>query len=198
MKTLKASDIMNLTEGLLYCAQHHKDFRCFDKCPYKRQDRNMFCQTDMKLNAAEKIAELMIIIQGLIAENEKLKKQLSEQQPEWISVEDEPPKEPGRILINRKNSTRVNTYSYKGNKKELKNFAYWMPMPIAPEPPKPKEPTFRDVFLKAFPKAEKVEDRPALCVHTVFPYVDECEMNGGMRCKKCWNQPYFDEEGEAE
>lgn len=78
MKTLKTSDIMNLTEGLLYCAQHHEDFRCFNKCPYKQQDRNMFCQTDMKLNAAEKIAELMIIIQGLIAENEKLKNELSE------------------------------------------------------------------------------------------------------------------------
>lgn len=125
---------------------------------------------------------------------EELEKQLSQQQPEWISVEDEPPKEPGRILINRKNSTRVNTYSYRGNEKELKNFAYWMPMPIAPEPPKPKEPSFKDVFLKAFPKAPIDEDGiPKACIADVFPWVKHKHCDGWM-CFEDWNQSYFEEE----
>lgn len=125
---------------------------------------------------------------------EKLKKQLSEK-PEWISVEDRLPEPLTSVLAYDYKNKRVGLFCFKNPENMVSFYSHWMPLP---EPPKPKEPSFKDVFLKAFPKAEKVEDRPALCVHTVFPYVDECEMNGEMRCKKCWNQPYFEEEGEAD
>lgn len=143
------------------------------------------------IQAADRLEELE-------AEIAELEKQLSEKETEWISVEDEPPKEPGRILINRKNSTRVNTYSYQGNEKELKNFAYWMPMPKAPEAPKPKKPTFKDVFLKAFPKAViDMKGSPEACLEDVFPWAKHPNCGNNV-CTDCWNQPYFEEEGEAD
>ena len=63
---------------------------------------------------------------------------------------------------------------------------HWMPLP---EPPKPKEPTFKDVFWKKFPKAIYLDVN--CCA--IFPeqFVrDSCDCN----CEACWNQPYFDEE----
>ena len=73
--------------------------------------------------------------------------------------------------------------------------SYWMPLP---EPPKQKLPTFKDVFLKAFPKAQKYDEgTPIACAEDVFPQVKRHDHCDG-RCDKCWNLPYFEEEGEAE
>ena len=166
----------------LRCCYCHNLTDCED-CEYN--ELGGFCVESLKRDAAKRLEELE-------AEIAKLKQQLSTKQPEWISVEDEPPTEPGRILINRKNSTRVNTYSYQGNKKELKNFAYWMPMPKAPEPPKPKEPTFKDVLLEKFPKAIMYNDGiPLSCRASIFG--GKCSL-GSTKCFECWNQSYFEEE----
>lgn len=65
-----------------------------------------------------------------------------------------------------------------------------------------KEPTFRDVFLKAFRKAPVDENGiPELCVRAVFPQtgdINHHEGNCSWAHEKCWNQPYFDEEGGEE
>lgn len=128
-------------------------------------------------------------------EAELEKRTINDRPYERISVEDRLPEEKVYCLTAVDGGDRAHFSIFMGEGFSHDDSTHWMPLP---EPPKPKEPSFKDVFLKAFPKAEKVEDRPALCVHIVFPYVDECEMNGEMRCKKCWNQPYFEEEGEAD
>lgn len=176
-------EIKEVIKALRCCYFHNLD-DCED-CEYN--ELGGFCVESLKRDAAKRLEEL---------EAELGKRTINDRPYEWISVEDEPPKEPGRILINRKNSTRVNTYSYKGNEKELKNFAYWMPMPIAPEPPKPKEQTFKDVFLKAFPKAIMYNDGiPLSCRASIFG--GKCSL-GSTKCFECWNQPYFEPEEEGE
>ena len=70
---------------------------------------------------------------------------------------------------------------------------HWMPLP---ELPKPKEQTFKDVFLKAFPKAIMYNDGiPLSCRASVFG--GKCSL-GSTKCFECWNQSYFDEEEEGE
>lgn len=77
---------------------------------------------------------------------------------------------------------------------------HWMDIPKLPEPPKPKEPTFKDVFLKAFPKAIIFDPAVTIDCCAVFPWLlDEklcCQMD--MTCEECWDQPYFEPEGEGE
>lgn len=165
------------------------------------------CQYDVVKQAADRLEELEDINEkwceieesnkARFAKKDKeisnLKKQLSEKQPEWISVED------GKEMFN--------AFSYTGIRHnqfprlvivtdENRIVTHWMML----DAPKPKEPTFKDVFLKAFPKAETVEDRPALCLHTIFPYVEMCNFTPEieLKCKECWNKPYFEEEGEQE
>lgn len=125
-----------------------------------------------------------------------LKKQLSQKQPEWISVEDErKPKEEDLVFIYPICGTTTIFFYY--DKKGFPPFVtHWMKY----EPPKPKEPTFKDVFLKKFPKAVTINGRPGFCILTVFPYLPECTESIGdkERCIRCWNQPYFEEEGEAD
>lgn len=86
-------------------------------------------------------------------------------------------------------------YDNKGLPVEI---THWMPLP---EPPKPKVPTFKDVFLKAFPKCD-----PAMfgiyCARHIFHQIKcdnqtFCDSHIGA---ECWNQPYFEpeEEGEAD
>ena len=117
---------------------------------------------------------------------------------EWISVEERLPEKGGYYLTVVENCERVCYSRLILDKFGHDGVTHWMP---PPEPPKPKVPTFKDVFLKAFPKAETVDGRPAFCVRKVFPYVQECNFSLikiGHGCKECWNQPYFGEEGEAD
>lgn len=112
-------------------------------------------------------------------------------EPEWISVEDEPiPGEQSYIF------TALPKIIIKRNPVTGEP-AYWMRL----EPPQPKMPTFKDVFLEKFPKTESVDGRPAFCIRKVFPYVQECNFSLikiGHGCKECWYQPYFEEEGGEE
>lgn len=132
---------------------------------------------------------------------EKLKKQLSEQQPEWISVEDERKPDEGETCIVMTSTDCI--YNVKYSKDGFPNahrIRYWMHKPALPEPPKPKEPTFKDKFLEAFPKAPLNEDGfPVCCIGSIFPQMGGIEFVG-RPCdgehEKCWNQPYFEGEGE--
>lgn len=56
-------------------------------------------------------------------------------------------------------------------------------------------PTFKDVFLSKFPEARLYSDgSPLSCRKIIFG--KKCPV--GMKCSECWNQPYFDEEGEGD
>lgn len=120
---------------------------------------------------------------------------------EWISVEDRLPGAYGRYISYNGEDIKIRSFDpVRQGSWIIGEITHWMPLP---EPPKPKEPTFKDVFLKAFPKAETVDGRPAFCIRKVFPYVQECNFSLikiGHGCKECWNQPYFEpkEEGEAD
>ena len=68
--------------------------------------------------------------------------------------------------------------------------------------PKQKEPTFKDVFLKAFPKAATNKlGTPIPCLEDIFTNVESlvCK-DSPTDCDACWNQPYFEpkEEGEGD
>lgn len=118
---------------------------------------------------------------------------------EWISVDDERKPNEGEKVITHSGTGTVSTCFYFAEAGFPRSVVHWMKY----EPPKPKEPTFKGVFLKEFPKAETVDGRPAFCVRKVFPYLQECNFSLikiGHGCKECWNQPYFEpkEEGEAD
>lgn len=124
---------------------------------------------------------------------------------EWISVEDRLPEENGTYLIAVKGSYAshftgfdIESNEFCDNVFRKKDITHWMPLP---EPPQPKMPTFKDVFLAAFPKTKLLDGgTPVVCAKGVFPQIgdfDDC-CNG--ICRECWNQPYFEpkEEGEAD
>lgn len=130
-------------------------------------------------------------------------------QTEWISVEDALPEDLGYYLVtvldfdNYKYSTSIAKWRgrmFAAEDPDLgKNICViaWLPKSANPAP---FVPTFRDIFLKRFPKTETIDGRPALCLHTIFPYVEMCDFAPQieLKCKECWSQPYFEEEGEAD
>lgn len=139
---------------------------------------------------------------NLMKECVNLRKQLSEKQPEWISVEDRLPEENGTYLIAIKDSFCPHFTGFDAEANEFcenvfrkSDVTHWMPLP---EPPKPKEPSFKDVFLEKFPKAIMYNDGiPLSCRASIFG--GKCSL-GSTKCFECWNQPYFEteEEGEAD
>lgn len=116
---------------------------------------------------------------------------------EWISVEERLPEPLTSVLAYDYKNKRVGLFCFKNPENMVSFYSHWMPLP---EPPKPKELTFKDVFLKAFPKATILNPAVTIDCCAVFPWLlDEkgcCQMD--MTCSECWNQPYFDEEGEAD
>lgn len=110
---------------------------------------------------------------------------------EWISMEDERKPKEGESCIVRSSTDCITIRKYeKGGFPDNHRIRYWMHNPALP---KPKEPTFRDVFLKAFPKAPLgYNGALKLCARNVFPQIN-CSLSNG--CAECWSQPYFKEEG---
>lgn len=198
-----------IVEDLKRCAKITRMEDCIG-CNYKRSWFG--CYHLIKIDAADRLEELEREKENLIHYNadlnnhlnkaeshiEKLEKQLSEQQTEWISVEDRLPEEEGQYLVCQKGNAIV-TSSYSLCKKKWfhHEVTHWMPLP---EPPKPKEPTFKDVFLEKFPKAPVDKDGiPKACIANVFPWAkhENCD---GWECFEDWNQSYFElkEEGEGD
>ena len=75
---------------------------------------------------------------------------------------------------------------------ENRKVTHWMML----DAPKTKEPTFKDVFLKAFPGAVvlPMSGAPVVCAKQVFPQLGDDESPCDMCCAECWSQPYFEEE----
>lgn len=141
--------------------------------------------------SAEMIADRL---EELESELQKLK---SEQQPEWISVEDRLPEEDGSYAVIYDGLKKVYVYYFESKSQGFnENITHWMPLP---EPPKPKVPSFKDVFLEKFPKAD-IEDgddgNSMICRNAVFFGRSLCSQFP--ICSECWNQHYFEEEGEAD
>lgn len=147
--------------------------------------------------------------EGRIQELEiQIGSQKSRAQGSWIMAEDAPPKDLGYYLVT---TLDLDTYKYStmiakwhGNmfitqdepigKNEV--VIAWLPKSANPAP---LVPTFKDIFLKRFPKAPIDEDGiPKACIAVVFPWAKHKHCDGWM-CFEDWNQPYFEpEEGEAE
>ena len=156
---------------------------------------NNFCESLFSKNVAEMDISLLEEAAERLEELEAElgKRTINDRPYEWISVEDEP--YPGlREKINRCwNIYPGDLPSYFGYVEEGKGITHWMLI----EPPKPKEPSFKDVFLKAFPKAEiGTKGVPTACRALIFGE-GRCHHD---KCSECWNQPYFEpeEEGEAD
>lgn len=119
-------------------------------------------------------------------------------EPEWISMEDERKPEEGESCIVRSSTGCITIRKYeKGGFLDNHRFNYWMHNPALP---KPKELTFKDVFLEKFPKAPIDKDGiPKACIADVFPWAKHKHCDGWM-CFEDWSQPYFEpqEEGAAD
>lgn len=145
--------------------------------------------------AADRLKAMDVQIYQHMEEIADLKKQLAENQPEWISVEERLPEKGGYYLTVVENCERVCYSRLVLDKFGHDGVTHWMPLP---EPPKPKEPAFKDVFLKKFPKAPIDEDGiPKACIADVFPWAKHEHCDGWM-CFEDWNQPYFEEEGKVD
>lgn len=148
---------------------------------------NNFCESFFSKNvvemdislfkeAAERLEEL---------ESELGRRTINDRPYEWISVEN------GKEM--------PDAFSYTGIRHdqfprlvvaidENSHVTHWMML----DAPKPKEPTFKDVFLKAFPKATMYNDGiPLSCRASIFG--GKCSL-GSTKCFECWNQSYFEEE----
>lgn len=131
----------------------------------------------------------------------ELQKQLSEKKPEWISVEDRLPGTRDNVLAYDINDigTIYIAFYFDGLWRQddiphvgVDTITHWMPLP---EPPKPKVPTFKDVFLEKFPKTCNV-CFVDFCPKTFFESI-KCPLPvvcSEKTIEACWNQPCFEEE----
>lgn len=124
---------------------------------------------------------------------EELERTINDRSYEWISVEDKPFPGLGRdcsaMWYLRPGEP---CYFVHCRGKMDDEITHWMRI----EPPKPEGPTFKDKLLEAFPKA----DIAGIECCSVFPQLLSgerlCERE--ITCEECWNQPYFEEEGEMD
>ena len=146
--------------------------------------------------AADRLNAMDVQIYQHREEIADLEKQLAENQPEWISVEEKVPEIGAKVLGVSRETGKVEYYVFLDHSLIKKTVSHWM---FFPKPPKLKVPTFKDVFLKAFPKAPIDEDGILkACIADVFPGAKHKHCDGWM-CFECWNQIYFEEEeGEAD
>lgn len=151
-----------------------------------------------RIIAFEKIADRL---EELDAELEK--RTINDRPYEWISVEDRLPDVNNLVLCwweshdGERKDYGLATFQSHGvwyvSNEGLYKVTHWKPLP---EPPKPKEPTFKEVFLKAFPKAPLgYNGALKLCARNVFPQIN-CSLSNG--CAECWKQTYFEGEGGEE
>lgn len=152
-----------------------------DDCGYN--ELGEFCDELLKRDAAERLEEL---------DAELEKRTINDRPYEWISVEDRLPEKDGYYLVANDDDRAHFTTFAAGNFISC-GVTHWMPLP---EPPKPKEPTFKDVFLSKFPKAAIECDTFHPCF--VFPWITTTLCNEVVKCSECWTQPYFEEEGGEE
>lgn len=176
------------TKEIIQALKHCHNLDECEDCEYN--ELGGFCEELLKRDAAKRLEVLSADLCHLREVISVLKKQLSQQQPEWISVEDRLPKSEFVLCTDGE-------YVFVDIIPDIEDaiedgVTHWMPLP---EPPKPKEPTFKDVFLEKFPNGliELIQEKT--CVNYFFRQFDagilKCE-----DCDACWNLPYFEEEGE--
>ena len=153
--------------------------------------------------------ERLLLIAADRLEQQKTEIAKLKQQSEWISVEEKVPEEKQELFMCLKDGEKFLVLRGFYENSEWCIYtgvtfytrcddipSFWAPAEII-EPPKPKVPTFKDVFLKAFPKATILNPAVTIDCCAVFPWLlDEegfCHMD--MTCKECWEQPYFEKEG---
>lgn len=151
---------------------------------------NDFCESLFSKNVAE--ADILLFEEAAERleelESELGKRTIHDRPYEWISVEDRLPEPLTSVLAYDYKNKRVGLFCFKNPENMVSFYSHWMPLP---EPPKPKEPTFKDKFLEAFPKAQLYSDGiPVACRANIFG--EKCLMKS--KCSECWNQPYFEEE----
>lgn len=149
---------------------------------------------------ANRLEELETQNSLLRAEN-KFQKTFYAPQFEWISVEDRLPDANNLVLCwwesydGEREHYGFATFQSNGvwyvSNEGMHKVTHWMSLP---SPPKPKEPTFKDVFLEKFPKTPLgYNGALKLCARNVFPQIN-CSLSNG--CAECWKQTYFEGEGE--
>ena len=146
-----------------------------------------FSVGDVIDEAAERLEEL---------ESELEKRTINDRPYEWISVEDRLPEPLTSVLAYDYKNKRVGLFCFKNPETMGSYYSHWM---LLPEPPKPKEPTFKDVFLKAFPKTCNVCFTD-FCPKTFFESI-KCPLPvvcSEKTIEACWSQPYFEEETMAD
>ena len=167
-------------------------------------DLSLFSQAADRLEELEKQNEAMmkelcdkeVLVREAEWRVQGLEMQLDRQKaenPEWISVKDgkEMPDAISFTGIRHDQFPRLVIVT-----DENRKVTHWMML----DAPKPKEPNFKDVFLKAFPKVQ-IDERgiPRITCCTVFPYLHDgrniCQ--SFENCSDCWNQPYFEPEEEG-
>ena len=159
---------------------------------------NNFCESFFSKNVVEMdvslFKEAAERLEELEAELEK--RTINDRPYEWISVEEKVPEIGAKVLGVNRETGKVNSYTFFDHGVIKEAVSHWM---FFPEPPKPKEPTFKDVFLGAFPKAAIENVIKINCIEFFFPQFNvdtvDCEK---ARCSTCWNQPYFEAEEEGE
>lgn len=153
-----------------------------DKFPNEYEEDKDLLQKLYKLEY--KLAEKDFLIAVLEEKNKEYCKKM-----EWISVEDEPkPNEGEKIIVHSETgAVSIRFYFAEAGFPRFPIVTHWMKY----EPPKPKEPTFKDVFLKAFPKAIYLDVNCCAIFPEQFVH-DSCDNN----CEACWNRTYFEEAGE--
>lgn len=192
---LREKDTRKVVAALKCCANDLAD--CAD-CYLFGEDR---CRKVLVSDAMEHIEEL-----------EKEVEYFAEHRGyEWINAKDRLPENTDAVLVLfQDDEPSVDVLHYVDGLWRRDKYSsvgeifvtHWMPLP---EPPKPKEPTFKDKFLEMFPKAELNNFRvPVVCAGALFSYLrdscntSDCSYNGREyqeKCYVCWNQPYFEEEG---
>lgn len=175
---LREKDTRKVVAALKCCANDLAD--CAD-CYLFGEDR---CRKVLVSDAMEHIEEL-----------EKEVEYFAEHRGyEWISVKDRLPKSEFVLCTDGK-------YCFMNIIPDMEDVlevcaTHWMPLP---EPPKPKVPTFKDVFLEKFPKAATRNDGSLKsCAKVIFPYMKAGRCSFVDACVECWNQPYYEEEGGEE
>ena len=189
---LREKDTRKVIAGLKICSNDLAD------CAYCYLFGKDRCRKDLLSDALEHIEELEREVEYFSEKhNETCIELAKERETKWISVEERLPKLRKNVIGVNKETGRSEPYYFIEYGAVKENVTHWM---YFPTPPKPKEPTFRDVFLKEFPKAVVLEHSgvPRVCAKEVFPQLGDDESPCDMRCAVCWSQPYFEEEEEGE
>lgn len=129
-----------IVEKLRYYAECHL---CYVECSVAKEAADRLEELEeISENWCSLNDENMELLRKYRDDITELKQQLSEQQNRWISVEDRLPEKAGRYLVSTQRMVYV--MHFEAEKFIFSDITHWMPLP---EPPKPKELTFKDVFL---------------------------------------------------